>query len=190
METPKKAIRETPSFVTRQMDSLHRVVIPSDLRRALDLKGGDVLEFRLRGKEILVRKFDPQGNRLNDLAEAFIPVLTKLLQVPVAICDMQHILADAGAWHSFAKTELSPGLVELIANHEAHPFRTEPCPIVQGENQTASYIAPIVGERCYGAVLVLDNGNKPANEVLPVLDTAAGLLAMQMQEILDPGAEE
>ncbi len=187
MENEKKTIRERPSFVTRQIDNLFRIVIPADIRRALDLKGGDTLEFRLRSKEILVRKFDPQENQLNDLAEAFIPVLAKLLQVPVAICDMEHVLADTGTWYSFAKMELSPDLIELIANREPRPFRVDPCPIVQGENQTASYIAPIVGERYYGAILVLDNGNKPANEVLPVLNTAAELLAMQMQEILNPG---
>ena len=47
---------------------------------------------------------------------------------------------------------LSPDIIKLIEDKEPSPFQIEPCQIVLEENQTASYIAPIVSGRNYGDI--------------------------------------
>ena len=43
----------------RRVDSLGRIVIPFELRRAMDVQGGDELELQWDGQQLLVRKFCP-----------------------------------------------------------------------------------------------------------------------------------
>lgn len=48
----------TPGMV-RKMDSLGRVVIPWELRKAMDIQNGDELELQCEGSCITIRKFAP-----------------------------------------------------------------------------------------------------------------------------------
>lgn len=48
----------TPGMV-RKMDSLGRIVIPWELRKAMDMQSGDELELRCEGNCLTIRKFAP-----------------------------------------------------------------------------------------------------------------------------------
>lgn len=43
----------------RKMDNLGRVVIPQELRKALDIQSGDAVELQLENRVVLLRKFAP-----------------------------------------------------------------------------------------------------------------------------------
>ena len=45
--------------VTRQLDSLGRIVIPIELRRTLDIHTKDLLEISVDGSLIILRKYEP-----------------------------------------------------------------------------------------------------------------------------------
>ncbi len=48
----------TPGLV-RKIDDLGRIVIPSELRRTLEINSGDELELFCEGDTLLLRKFSP-----------------------------------------------------------------------------------------------------------------------------------
>ncbi len=47
----------TPGLV-RKIDHLGRIVIPQELRKRLDLQGGDEVEIQLENGALILRKFD------------------------------------------------------------------------------------------------------------------------------------
>ncbi len=49
---------KTPGLI-RKLDDLGRIVIPSNLRKTLDLKPGDELEMYAQEECIVMRKFEP-----------------------------------------------------------------------------------------------------------------------------------
>lgn len=48
-----------PSGIVRRVDELGRIVLPIELRRALDIEERDPLEIALDGDCILLRKYQP-----------------------------------------------------------------------------------------------------------------------------------
>lgn len=45
--------------MVRKIDDLGRIVIPSELRRALEISSGDALELSCQGDALVLRKFSP-----------------------------------------------------------------------------------------------------------------------------------
>ena len=45
--------------IIRKIDELGRIVLPSELRKKLDLKDKDSIEFFLDGSSVILRKFSP-----------------------------------------------------------------------------------------------------------------------------------
>ncbi len=46
--------------ITRKVDELGRIVLPSELRRTLDINPRDTLEIFVDGEGIILRKYQPQ----------------------------------------------------------------------------------------------------------------------------------
>ena len=46
--------------IIRKIDSLGRIVIPMDIRKALNLSSGDDIEINITGESILIKKSDKQ----------------------------------------------------------------------------------------------------------------------------------
>lgn len=51
------------SGIVRKTDDLGRIVIPKEMRRALNLKEGDPLEFFLENSSIILKKYYVPENR-------------------------------------------------------------------------------------------------------------------------------
>lgn len=49
---------KTPGMI-RKVDELGRIVIPHELRKALDIGSGDLLELGCEGETLTLRKFSP-----------------------------------------------------------------------------------------------------------------------------------
>ncbi|MDR0818904.1 MAG: AbrB/MazE/SpoVT family DNA-binding domain-containing protein [Oscillospiraceae bacterium] len=45
--------------IVRQIDGLGRIVLPSELRRKLDIDAGNALEIYTEGRDIVLRKYQP-----------------------------------------------------------------------------------------------------------------------------------
>lgn len=45
--------------ITRQLDSLGRIVIPKELRRTFQIEEGDYLEFYVEGDRMVLEKYQP-----------------------------------------------------------------------------------------------------------------------------------
>lgn len=60
-------MRETG--MTRPLDNLGRVVIPSELRKSLNLKHGDRVEFFVNGNSIALKKYCNGCQSCGDLEE-------------------------------------------------------------------------------------------------------------------------
>ena len=45
--------------VVRRLDQLGRVVVPAELRRALGIRHGDLIETRMENGRVVIRKFEP-----------------------------------------------------------------------------------------------------------------------------------
>lgn len=45
--------------ITRQLDSLGRIVLPIELRRTLNIGPNDMLEILVEGSSVILRKFEP-----------------------------------------------------------------------------------------------------------------------------------
>ena len=55
--------------MTRQLDSLGRIVLPIELRRALDIKARDLIEIQVENNSVILRKYEPNccfcGSRIS-----------------------------------------------------------------------------------------------------------------------------
>ncbi|HEY5173161.1 MAG TPA: AbrB/MazE/SpoVT family DNA-binding domain-containing protein [Acidimicrobiia bacterium] len=45
--------------VVRRLDQLGRVVVPAELRKALGIRHGDLIETRMENGRVVIRKFEP-----------------------------------------------------------------------------------------------------------------------------------
>ena len=82
--------------IVRRIDDLGRVVIPKEIRRTLRIREGDPLEiFTNTDGGVIFRKYSPVGE-LSSFAEQYAEVLSKTANVPVLICDSDHVVAAAG----------------------------------------------------------------------------------------------
>ena len=89
--------------IVRRIDDLGRVVIPKEIRRTLRIREGDPLEiFTNTDGGVIFRKYSPVGE-LSSFAEQYAEVLSKTANVPVLICDSDHVVA-AAACASFTST--------------------------------------------------------------------------------------
>ncbi len=46
-------------MISSRMTQKHQATIPAEIRMALDLHGGDLVEFEIHNKEVIIRKATP-----------------------------------------------------------------------------------------------------------------------------------
>jgi transcriptional pleiotropic regulator of transition state genes len=59
-EVPRRASTQVAAGVVRRIDQLGRVVVPVELRRALGLRQGDLVEARLEHGHMVMVKVEPE----------------------------------------------------------------------------------------------------------------------------------
>jgi transcriptional pleiotropic regulator of transition state genes len=58
-DTDRMSMPRSPFDRTRRVDSLGRVVLPADLRHALGIREGDVLDVGVEDGDLVLRRHDP-----------------------------------------------------------------------------------------------------------------------------------
>ena len=182
----KSAIVQT-GIIRKGADRIGRFIIPIEARIAMGLKPDEPLSYTVNTqKEFTIRKCGFKDGEIMALAEGFAGVLHRRLNgAPVAICDLQRILADEGLRKSIVGKGLSPEMISRIKDGSSEDGN---CEIVPGTGITAAYVMPIVKSKQYGAILIPNENaillsGVSQKAILLTLDTAAGLLADQMEEI-------
>lgn len=82
--------------IVRRIDDLGRIVIPKEIRKTMHINEGDPLEIYTQSEgEIILKKYSPMGE-LRSFAEHHATALSKIINIPVIICDRDSIIAVAG----------------------------------------------------------------------------------------------
>ena len=174
--------------IVRRIDDLGRVVIPKEIRRTLRIREGDPLEiFTNTDGGVIFRKYSPVGE-LSSFAEQYAEVLSKTANVPVLICDSDHVVAAAGvSKKEFLERRVTQAMEDYMQSRQKfvgseadHALRP-----IEGIERNASVVYPIIASSdVTGAIIILfDEKNTPPTQVAGQLaQAAAAFLGKQMED--------
>ena len=165
--------------IVRRIDDLGRVVIPKEIRRTLRIREGDPLDiFTNTDGGVIFRKYSPVGE-LSSFAEQYAEVLSKTANVPVLICDSDHVVAAAGvSKKEFLERRVTQA--KFVGSEADHALRP-----IEGIERNASVVYPIIASSdVTGAVIILfDEKNTPPTQVeVKLAQAAAAFLGKQMED--------
>ena len=168
--------------IVRRIDDLGRVVIPKEIRRTLRIREGDPLEiFTNTDGGVIFRKYSP-------VAELYAEVLSKTANVPVLICDSDHVVAAAGvSKKEFLERRVTQAMEDYMQSRQKfvgseadHALRP-----IEGIERNASVVYPIIASSdVTGAIIILfDEKNTPPTQVeVKLAQAAAAFLGKQMED--------
>lgn len=81
----------------RNMDSQGRIVIPSEIRKHLNITGGDSLEIKSDGKDIRLRKCDTSVSH-DQQFQTFLTILYDSIRHGAFICDTKAVYCAKGVY--------------------------------------------------------------------------------------------
>ena len=154
--------------IVRRIDDLGRVVIPKEIRRTLRIKEGDPLEiYTNKDGSVIFKKYSPIGE-LAEFSDVCCEILSKVADLPVLICDTEHVVAVAGApKNEFVERRIAPALEELMETRNEFIAKSEEAEAflpVEGVNKAAAVAFPInsAGD-VSGAVIMLKSDKKQSD---------------------------
>ena len=171
--------------IVRRIDDLGRVVIPKEIRRTFRIREGDPLEIFVAGAgEIMFKKYSPL-TEISACASSYADVLAKAGDMPVIICDKDHVVAAAG----ISKKEM----IDRRISHQLEELMELRQPIKEGDGahvmpikgvtRTAAAGAPvIVAGDVVGYIAALPENKRVNESFSQTIRVAAQLLARQLEE--------
>lgn len=187
--------------IVRRIDDLGRVVIPKEIRRSLRIREGEPLEiFTNEEGGVIFQKYSPVGE-FGSFTAQYAEALHKTAGFPVAICDLDNIIAAAGVpKKEYLEKPITAHLSGILETHRPYSAGNgEPVSVVEEETEGAapaseknarheqgmlvSYLSPIVSEgNVVGAVMSLSDSPAPPDETAKkLINTGALFLSSQMQ---------
>ena len=186
--------------IVRRIDDLGRVVIPKEIRRSLRIREGEPLEiFTNEEGGVVFQKYSPVGE-FGAFTAQYAEALHKTAGFPVAICDLDNVIAAAGVpKKEYLEKPITSHLSGILETHRPYSAGAgEPVSVVsegaeggnapvKGAQQEAgmlvSYLSPIVSEgNVVGAVMALSDSPVPPDETAKkLINTGALFLSSQMQ---------
>ena len=186
--------------IVRRIDDLGRVVIPKEIRRSLRIREGEPLEiFTNEEGGVVFRKYSPVGE-FGSFTAQYAEALHKTAGFPVAICDLDNVIAAAGVpKKEYLERPITSHLSGILETHrpysagagdpvsvveeEAEGQVTSPAKSAQQQGMLVSYLSPIVSEgNVVGAVMALSDSPAPPDETAKkLINTGALFLSSQMQ---------
>lgn len=172
--------------IVRRIDDLGRIVIPKEIRRTMHIRDGDPLEIFVGSGEIVFRKYSLMGE-LESFVSAYAETLHKDLNLPVAICDTEHVIASSGIpKKELESTKTSTAVLLLMENRATYVMENGNAFFpVDGYGQSALIVIPILcSGDVLGALIVFGNEahGKPTDTEVKMSKLAANLIAKQAEE--------
>lgn len=172
--------------IVRRIDDLGRVVIPKEIRRTMHIREGAPLEiFTDTQGGVIFKKYSPVGE-LSDVTEHYADVLYRSVNMPVLICDRDHVISCAGvSKRDFLDKRISEELVGLM--DERRNFvsdGSQQLNPVEGSAYNASIASPIIssGDVLGAVVFLWSDGTKITPVETKLAQVAASFLGRQMEE--------
>lgn len=152
------------------------------------ISSGDPLEiFTAANGEVIFKKYSPIGE-LSEFADQYSEVLYRATDLPVIICDRDHVISVSGmSKKELIDRRISPELenvMESRQNYIASPDLPSVYP-VSGLSREAAVAYPIIGSGdVSGCVLLMLNsdGSLPDDTEIKLVSVAASFLGKQMEE--------
>ena len=170
--------------IVRRIDDLGRVVIPKELRRSLRIREGEPLEIFTDGEGgVVFRKHSPIGG-VGEFTMQYADAINKSSGIPVAICDMNTVVAVAGiSKKDYLEKPISADLSGIIEKRRSYTATTGSVVTVTDESGgVVSYLSPIVSEgSVLGAVMSLGNGDAADESEKKLINTGALFLSKQLE---------
>lgn len=174
--------------IVRRIDDLGRVVIPKEIRRTMRIREGDPLEIYTDSNgEVIFKKYSPIGE-LEPYTKQYAEVLNRTTNLPVIICDRDHVIAVAGLPRKDALDRRITSMLEDYMERRAGyvlDSSAEPLSCADGIDRPVSVMSPIIGAGdVMGAVVLLvdDKGGEPSQTDVKLAQVAASFLGKQMEE--------
>ena len=186
--------------IVRRIDDLGRVVIPKEIRRSLRIREGEPLEiFTNEEGGVVFRKYSPVGE-FGSFTAQYAEALHKTAGFPVAICDLDNVIAAAGVpKKEYLEKPITSHLSGILETHRPYSAGAgdpvsvvveneegatpEPAKNAHQQGMLVSYLSPIVSEgNVVGAVMALSDSPAPPDETAKkLINTGALFLSSQMQ---------
>ena len=77
--------------ITRRVDDIGRIIIPSDIRRRYHIKEGDSVEFGENPDTIELRRYSPVA-RFDDQVKTIVHAFSDAMKMPVVLCDTYKVV--------------------------------------------------------------------------------------------------
>ncbi len=174
--------------IVRRIDDLGRVVIPKEIRRTMRIREGDPLEiYTDNDGEVIFKKYSPIGE-LSTFAAQYSDVLFKTGNLPVVVCDRDHVVAVSGIpKKEMLERRVSSQLEEMIEQRRTFVYNSndgKKMQPVEGVDRYALVAAPIItAGDVTGAImyLVTDLTQSPSDADLKLIQTGASFLGKLME---------
>ncbi len=174
--------------IVRRIDDLGRVVIPKEIRRTLRIREGDALEiFTDTQGGVIFKKYSPVGE-ISDFAGQYAEVLSKAVNMPIVICDRDHVIAAAGiSRKEVLERRITQELEDYMQSRQnfISSGKAEFMPI-EGISRNAQVVCPIIASSdVTGAAILLSNDEEntvPSDMEIKLMQVASTFLAKQMEE--------
>lgn len=174
--------------IVRRIDDLGRVVIPKEIRRTMRIREGDPLEiFTDANGEVIFKKYSPIGE-LAPYTKQYAEILGRTTNLPVVICDRDHVIAVSGIPKKDAlERRISPFMENYMESRQTF-IRSQgesSFSVAEGIEPYVSVMSPIIGSGdVLGAVTLLsdEKGSAPSQTDIKLVQVAASFLGKQMEE--------
>lgn len=183
--------------IVRRIDDLGRVVIPKEIRRSLRIREGEPLEiFTNEEGGVVFQKYSPVGE-FGTFTAQYAEALHKTAGFPVAICDLDNVIAAAGVpKKEYLEKPITSHLSGILETHRPYSAGAgEAVGVISAsaadvssteqekQGMLVSYLSPIVSEgNVVGAVMALSDSPAPPDETAKkLINTGALFLSSQMQ---------
>ena len=173
--------------IVRRIDDLGRVVIPKEIRRTMRIREGDPLEiYTGPDEEVVFKKYSPVGE-MGQFATQYADVMSRACDLPVLICDRDHVIAVAGeSKKEYLERRLTPQLEQAREERRVVVATAgERLTVTEGKERPIGVMAPIIAAGdITGCVCVLchENGTPPSESDRKLAQVAAAFLGRQMEE--------
>lgn len=172
--------------IVRRIDDLGRIVIPKEIRRTMHINEGDPLEIYTKSEgEIIFKKYSPIGE-LRSFANQHANILSKIINIPVIICDRDNIIAAAGiSKREIINKPISQELKNILQQRQTYTTqKNKPLYPSQEIKNNILVCAPIISSGdLNGAVILLSTNSTFANDVqIKLTQLTAMILAKQISE--------